>query len=322
MVLPSFGRTGAAPEGPAQNQQQPAQQPAQQQEDPIEWERGWKMPENTGFVPAIQEGIFRIHGNQGIGKKRNQRYNREFLVLNFDWFLPIVVREGMNADPDKNFQIEIPMSGVDGSGMGMFRQSVAHLTGIAATNDMLLEKLYEFQDNGLMLHLVSVDAFVYGVNQRTGDVMKGMIWQLVDLYQEGDDGTLYSIPRKVAVPEPQSMFEAVNEAVRALAEENEEPEQQQDSPAPTPVQAPDFSQYDWTEEHGMASGENGVSWTILRSAIREKYKNDSRMVNALFTESGGFQSAVLEYFLVNDIMRKISEDPAPVQVIAVQGALG
>ena len=329
MVLPTFGRTGTPATAPAQ--QPPAQQAApQQQEEPVDWSRGWKMPENSGNRPGIQEFLGRFHNLQGIGKKsrtferregRNQGPQlREFLVLNFDWIAPMVTREGVTVDTEKPFSIEIPMSGSDQSGMGMFRASVAALSGIAANNEMLLNKLYEYQDQSLILHMVSVDDFQYGVNRLTGDRMQGMIWQVVDLYQEGDDGVLFSMVRKVKEPEPASMFEAVNEAAKSQMEESDG--EGEEAPAPNPVQTPDLSQYDWSDEYALASQPNGCSWNVLRSAIREKYKADARMVNVLFTESNEFPSVLLEYFITKDIMRKVSEDGDPIQVVAVPGALG
>ena len=324
MVLPNFNRMGGAPPAQAPNQQQaaPAQASGQQQQqaEPVDWTRGWKMPENNN-QPVLQEFIGRLRKEQGMGKigKTFGNQRREFMVLHYDWVFPIQVRKGFTFDAEKGLRLEVPMSASPGSGMGMFRASVCALSGIAAVNTMLQDKLWEFQDNDIMMHMVSVDNFSYGTNSTSGEQMKGLIWQLVDLYKEGDDGVLWSIVRNAATPEPTSMFDSVNELARTINEEPEAPEN--DAVPINPVQVPDFTQYDWSEEYALASQPNGCSWTVLRSFTREKYKVDSKMVNALFAETADFPSALLEYFIVNDLMRKVSEEGAPIHVIAVPGAM-
>ena len=327
MVLPNFNRTGGAPAAPAQQQQGQQQGGApqgggQQAPEPVEWTRGWKLPENSGGRVPVQEFIGRLHGTEGVGRlgKTFGNQRREFLVLNFDWVFPMQLREGMTYDAEQGLRLEIPVSGAEQSGMGMFRASVVQLTGIAAVNKMLQEKLWEFQDNVQMMHLVSVDDYQYQNNGRDGTPMKGLIWQMIDLYVEGDDGVLWSVIRSTPTPTPQSMFEQVNELARTAPPET--PSDNGTPPPINPVDMPDFSQYDWAEEYAMASQANGVSWAVLRSFTREKYKADAAIANSLFTESNGFPSALLEYFIVNDMMRKVSEDPAPIQVIAVPGAIG
>ena len=333
MVLPSFNRTGGAPAAPAQQGQpeaRPQQGGGQQEQEPVEWTRGWKLPENSGGRLPVQEFIGRLHQNEGVGRlgKTFGNQRREFLVMNFDWVFPMQLREGMSYDAEQGLRIEIPSSGSEQSGMGMFRASVAQLTGIAAVNKMLQEKLWEFQDSIQMMHLVSVDDYQYNSNDgtpaigRDGKAMKGLIWQMVDLYVEGDDGILWSVVRSAATPTPQPMFEKVNQLANTVPPPDTQGLQGQEHPPIAAVNMPDFSQYDWTDEYNMASQENGVSWTILRSFTREKYKADAAIGNSLFTVSNEFPSALLEYFIVNDMMRKISEDPAPIQVIAVPGALG
>ena len=339
MILPNFNRTGmgegagGARTAPAQQgeQQAPARQQGggQQEQEAVEWTRGWKLPENSGGRVAPQEFIGRLHQTEGVGRlgKTFGNQRREFLILNFDWLFVMQMREGMTFDAEEGLRLEIPVSGSEQSGMGMFRASVAQLTGIAAVNKMLQEKLWEFQDNVQMMHLVSVDDYQYTDRDgspavgRDGKPMKGMIWQMVDLYIEGDDGVLWSTVRGEATPTPTSMFDAVNElALTAPPEQPEQPEQP-NVPAVNQLSMPDFSQYDWSEEHTLASAENGCLWTVIRSYVREKHKADSSIANSLFAVSNGFPSALLEYFIVNDIMRKISEDGDPIQLIAVPGAL-